>query len=116
MCSSDLPIEVEILISQFLQTRLPLDGIIAASESAALGAMYALQRNGISVPADVRIVCFDNTMYSLLVSPPLSSIERHPQKIARQGSDLLLDLIEGKTAGEMSITIPMELIERESSR
>ena len=110
------PIEVEILISQFLQTRLPLDGIIAASESAALGAMYALQRNGISVPADVRIVCFDNTMYSLLVSPPLSSIERHPQKIARQGSDLLLDLIEGKTAGEMSITIPMELIERESSR
>lgn len=110
------PIEVEILINQFLQTNLPLDGIIAASEPAALGAMYALQRKGLSVPKDVRIVCFDNTMYSLLVSPPLSSLERHPQIIAEKSSDLLLNLIERNPVDEISITIPMELIERESSR
>ena len=110
------PVEVEILISQFLETRLPLDGIIASSEPAALGAVYALQRNGLSVPQDVRIIAFDNTMYSLLISPPLSSLERNPREIAQKSSNLLLDMIEERSVEEMSLTIPMELIERASSR
>lgn len=109
-------IEVEILVYQFLQNHLPLDGIITASEPAALGAMYALARAGLSVPGDVRIVGFDNTLYSLLISPPLSSIERNPQKIANRACELLLRLIAGEKDEMADIVVPVDLVERESSR
>lgn len=109
-------IEVEVLLYQFLQKGLPLDGIIASSEPAALGALYALKRSGLSVPQDVRIVSFDNTLYSLLTTPPLSSIERNPERLAHTGCDILLDLIDGQSPERMETVIPVSLVERESSR
>lgn len=109
-------IEVEILVYRFLQGHLPVDGIITASEPAALGAVYALNRAGLSIPEDVRIVGFDNTLYSLLTTPPLSSIERYPQKIAVKACEHLLRLIDGEVVEEMNVTVPVNLVERESSR
>ena len=109
-------IEVEVLVYQFLKNRLPLDGIITASEPAALGAMYALNSAGLSVPGDVRIVGFDNSLYSLLTTPPLSSVERHPRRMAGSACELLLHLIEGGAPEEMEVTIPVSLVERGSSR
>ena len=108
-------IEVEVLVYQFLKTGLPLDGIITASEPAALGAMYALNSAGMSVPGDVRIVGFDNTLYSLLTTPPLSSMERHPQQMAVEACTLLLRLIAGEEPEEMEVTVPVSLVERGSS-
>lgn len=109
------PIEVEVLVYQFLQTGLPLDGIVTISESAALGAMFALKHAGLSVPEDVRIVGYDNTLYSLMTTPPLSSIERNPQKISHASCDLLLDLIGGRNVWDSTVTVPVQLVERESS-
>ena len=109
-------IEVEVLVYQFLKNHLPIDGIITASEPAALGAMYALNSAGLSVPDDVRIVGFDNSLYSLMTTPSLSSIERHPRKIAGRACDLLLRLIEGGQPEETEVTVPVSLVERGSSR
>lgn len=40
------PIETEVMVYDFVQKGLPLDGIIASSEPAALGTLYALKRAG----------------------------------------------------------------------
>ena len=109
------PIEVEVMVHDFLKTGLPLDGIVTASEPAALGALYALRRAGLSVPEDVKIIGFDNTLYSLLMSPALSSIERNPEQIALKSCELLLQLIDGNTPAETQITVPTTLVERIST-
>ena len=109
-------IEVEVLVHQFLRNNLPVDGIITASEPAALGAMYALTSEGLSVPGDVRVVGFDNTLSSLMTTPPLSSIERYPSKMAEQACQVLLDLMEGREPEKMEVTVPIHLVERESSQ
>lgn len=109
-------IEVEVLVYQFLRNHLPIDGIITASEPAALGAMYALNGAGLSVPNDVRIVGFDNSLYSLMTTPPLSSIERHPRQIAEKACDLLLHFLENGQWDELEVTVPVSLVERKSSR
>ena len=85
------------------------------SEAAAFGALFALRQAGLSVPGDVRLVGYDNTLYSLMTSPPLSSIERNPQKIAHASCELLLDQIHGKPLPHLSVTVPVQLVERESS-
>jgi len=109
-------IEVEVLVYQFLKNHLPIDGIITSSEPAALGAMYALNHAGLSVPEDVRIVGFDNSLYSLMTTPPLSSIERHPNRIADQACELLLQLIHGEQPERAQVLVPVDLVERGSSR
>ena len=43
------------MVYDFVQKGLPLDGIIASSEPAALGTLYALKRAGLRVPQDVKI-------------------------------------------------------------
>lgn len=108
-------IEVEVLVYRFLKSGLPLDGVVTISEAAAFGALFALRQAGLSVPGDVRIVGYDNTLYSLMTTPPLSSIERNPQKIAHASCELLLDQIHGKPLPQLSVTVPVQLVERESS-
>ena len=84
------------MVYDFVQKGLPLDGIIASSEPAALGTLYALKRAGLRVPQDVKIVSFDSTLYSLLTDPPLTSIERNPQSIAQKSCELILQMMRGE--------------------
>ena len=69
---------------------LPLDGIIASSEPAALGTLYALKRAGLRVPQDVKIVSFDSTLYSLLTDPPPA--KQKPEEQGRGKGTPSLDL------------------------
>lgn len=108
--------EAEVMVYDFLKSGLPLDGIVTTSEPAALGAMYALRRAGCSVPDDVKIISFDNTLYSLLMQPTLSSIERNPRQIAQASCELLLQLIRGEDVSDTSIVVPARLVERGSTK
>lgn len=109
-------VEDEILVYDFFKTSsYPVDGIIATSDLAALGALYALKRLHISVPEQVRLVGFDNTLYSRLASPPITTIERYPEKLARKACETLLAMIEERSIDSIVTTIPVSLIERESS-
>ena len=109
------PIETEVMVYDFVQKGLPLDGIIASSEPAALGTLYALKRAGLRVPQDVKIVSFDSTLYSLLTDPPLTSIERNPQSIAQKSCELILQMMRGESPAETEIYIPTNLVERAST-
>lgn len=109
------PIESEVLVYDFLKKNLPLDGIISSSEPAALGALYALKRANLSVPQDVKIVSYDNTLYSLLTTPALTSVERNSTKMAQKACEVLLQMIAGETPAESEIYIPTDLVEREST-
>ena len=109
------PIETEMLVYDFLQKKLPVDGILASSEPAALGALYALKRAGLSVPQDVKIVSYDNTLYSLLTTPPLTSVERNTARMAQKACQVLMQMIDGQTPPQMEICIPTDLVIREST-
>lgn len=109
-------IETELLTYDFLQKGFTVDGVITTSELSALGVLYALRRAGLRVPEDVKLVSFDNTLYSLLTTPPLSSVERSPQQLARKSCGILLELIRGVQPASLAITVPVDLVERGSSR
>jgi LacI family sucrose operon transcriptional repressor len=48
--------------------------LIAATDNIAIGAMSALTQAGVSLPADTKIVAFDNTPSAKIVSPQLSTV------------------------------------------
>jgi DNA-binding LacI/PurR family transcriptional regulator len=90
--------------------KIPFDGVVAASDLIALGAMRALARGGRVVPRDVSVVGYDNMLLSRLSTPTLSTVQ---QDIPKAGRLLVAKLLDwsGDARPEMLST---ELIIRES--
>ncbi|MGT2512949.1 LacI family DNA-binding transcriptional regulator [Sphingomonas panni] len=98
---------------RLLRRNIAFDGIFAASDMIALGAMRALSEAGRSVPGDVAIVGFDDIPAASLAQPPLTTIR---QDYARAG-ELLVDMLirridRRETAPAL---LPPELVVRKSS-
>lgn len=109
-------IEVEVLVYECIKQGHPIDGIVASSEPAGIGALFAVKNAGLSVPEDIKLICFDNSPISVLTSPALSSIERNPDMIAAKSCELLLKLIDGEEPEETDIYVPTSLIDRSSTK
>jgi len=100
----------EAAIDALLIRKIPFDGVVAASDLIALGAVRALSRAGRKVPRDVSVVGYDNMLLSRLSTPTLSTVQ---QDIPKAGRLLVAKLLDwtGDVRPEMLST---ELIIRES--
>jgi len=90
-----------------------LDGIFCASDAMAAGALPVLREAGRGVPADVRVVGFDDNGLAATLDPPLTTVRNPLDRISEEMVRLLIDVIAGRTP--ISITAPTSLVVRESS-
>jgi DNA-binding LacI/PurR family transcriptional regulator len=88
------------------------DGIFAASDLIAIGAMRSLQQAGMHVPRDVSVVGFDDIPAASYVNPGLTTVHQDTVKAGEMLVGNLVKLIEGKTV-ESSL-LPPKLIVRQS--
>lgn len=98
-------------IDRLIQSGLSFDGIVAASDVIALGAMSSLLRSGKRVPEDVSVVGYDGIPYGRFATPALSTIAQDTQKAGRMLISRLLDSAGSASRPER---LPAELIIRES--
>lgn len=87
------------------------DGIVAASDLIALGAIRALHRAGIDVPKDVAVVGYDDVPLARYSRPALTTVA---QDTLRAGRLLVSKLLDASERGATSERVPTELIVRES--
>jgi DNA-binding LacI/PurR family transcriptional regulator len=88
------------------------DGMVAASDLIALGAIRALLHAGLRVPEDVSVIGYDDVPFARYSRPALTTIN---QDTARAGRLLVSKLLDTKTGGDMrSERLSTELIVRES--
>lgn len=100
--------EINVLLEQGVE----FDGVVAASDMVALGAMRALAGSGINVPRDVSVIGYDDVLVAAYTSPALSTIHQDVTKAGRLMVNKLLRLLEGENI--QSSTLPTDLIIRES--
>ncbi|MGD0167437.1 MAG: substrate-binding domain-containing protein [Gaiellaceae bacterium] len=91
------------------------DAVFAATDVMAIGAMAAIEKAGLSVPADIAIVGFDDVPYATLVSPSLSSVRQDAPAQGIAAAEGLLRMIVEPSSSPIELVIPVELIVRESS-
>jgi LacI family transcriptional regulator len=70
------------------------EGIFAASDPKAIGAIYALKKLGYSIPQDVSIISIDDLYFSALIEPPLTTMKQPFYEMGYQASKILIDGIE----------------------
>lgn len=102
----------EAAVDALIRRGLAFDGVVAASDQIALGAVRALLHADVDVPGQVSVIGFDNVPFSRYSRPALSTIAQDTMKAGRLMVSKLLDH-GGATAGR-SERVPTELIVRET--
>lgn len=103
----------EAAVDALMRDGVSFDGIVAASDVIALGAIRALRRAGVSTPGDVSVVGFDNVRFARYATPTLSTVAQDTSLAGRLLVSKLLDAGSGRVRSR-SERLPTDLIVRES--
>ncbi len=102
------------VMSELIRRRPDVDGLFAASDLIAVGAIRAIHASGRRIPEDVAIVGFDDIPGAAELDPPLTTVRQPVAELGAEMTRLLLDRIEGAepTPGRV---LPVELVVRRSA-
>ena len=99
-----------------LKEGIIFDGLFACNDEMAVGALRALTEADILVPEDIKVVGFDNTFVSTLVSPQISTINVPKYRIGSSAARILIRLIQNnEPIDEHSCEMPISTIIRGST-
>ncbi len=100
---------------RLLAERPDIDGIFAASDLMAAGALAALAAAGRRVPRDVAVVGYDDSPVATTTTPPLTSIRQPIEEMGREMARLLITAIDRGESVPRRVVLATQLIRRASS-
>lgn len=100
-------------VSSFLAVNRNISAICAMSDLMASSSLAAVKATGLTVPGDISIIGRNNSLYSELADPPLSTLELKIEEAGRSAADLLLERISDPATCR-KIYISGKIIERQS--
>lgn len=98
-----------------LETGIPADGIFAANDQMAIGAIKALHAGGRKIPDDFAVVGFDNLPMASLVTPGLTTVQFPIYQLGYQAVNMLADTLDGRRPDNPRLKLDYRLIIRSSS-
>lgn len=91
------------------------DAIFFAGDVLAIGAVLECLRRGWPVPEKVAIAAFDNFDLLAHLVPPVTTLKLPRLEIGRRSAEVLLDRIQGRASGPVSVDLRFEIIHRGST-
>ena len=91
-----------------------LTALIVKDDLIALRFIQWLNNQGIRVPEDYAIISFNNSTFSEIMHPFLTTYDINIKELGKESVLRLLDLLKNPKTKAQKITIPFKLIERES--
>lgn len=98
---------------QILQASLPT-AVIAFNDRSALGIMESFRAAGISIPADISVLGYDDSHFASLSFVQLSSISQDAPSLAAAAVDRAVDRVEGEQSPGSVVRTP-HLVLRKST-
>ena len=94
----------------------PPTAVFAHNDVLAMGAISAIYQAGLTVPNDMSIVGYDDTINAAYLNPPLTTIKLPIAEMGHAAGKKILDLIKnGSSFPPGTTTLPVELIIRAST-
>ena len=122
---SDLIVQIEMedpspqmgypYAKQLLARKVPFTALFAYNDLAAIGAIRALQEEGLRVPHDVSVVGFDDIQSAAFNTPSLTTVRQPLGKMGEIAAETLIQQIEGPEEAPLKIAIEPTLVTREST-
>lgn len=102
-------------MTRLLAEHPDLDGVFAANDLMAQGALEVLREHGRRVPEDVAVVGFDDSGPALACRPRLTTVRQPVEDMAAEMGRLLLDRVEQPGLRPKSVVFEPALVRRESA-
>lgn len=88
--------------------------VFAANDLMALGAIYAIEDAGLSVPDDIAVVGYDNREFTWIVRPNITTVIMPVYEMGRIAAEILLQQIVDGTNEHEEVKVKGELIVRDT--
>jgi LacI family transcriptional regulator len=102
-------------MAELLALDEPPTAVFAASDMMALGAIRAAGDAGLSVPADVSVIGFDDIQLADHMNPPLTTVRQDKGGLGVAVGTALQKMIDGDDVPPRTV-LPVELVRRGSTR
>jgi len=106
----------DAMIKELLLNQRP-DGVFAAVEQYALGVYKACRQLNLSIPGEVKVICFSNMKTASYLNPSLTTITQPAFDIGKEAAAMLFKALDKKSfqLKNENIVIGSTLIAREST-
>lgn len=101
-------------MTELLRREPGIDGVFAASDAVAAGALEALRAAGRRVPEDVSIVGFDDSAWALRCHPALTTVHQPAAAVGQRAAEVLLAQLRGETISPAGSFVPTSIVRRDS--
>lgn len=107
--------DVQITVRRLLESPDRPEAIFCWTDLMAFETISVAYEMGLSVPDDIAIVGYDNTMFCDFAQNRLTSVDQSGELLGLQAARLLIERIEGRSESEQFIVTP-RIVSRASSR
>ncbi|WP_217185634.1 LacI family DNA-binding transcriptional regulator [Streptomyces sp. AC495_CC817] len=102
-------------MAELLERHPEIDGVLAASDTTAAGALKALRAAGRRVPEDVAVIGFDDFPLAQRTDPPLTTVRQPLEEMGRAMIRLLLEDMDEPSVAYRHVILRTKLQVRESA-
>jgi DNA-binding LacI/PurR family transcriptional regulator len=88
--------ETEQAVEAILNLEKKADAIVAASDKLSTGCLTALAKRNISIPDEMGMVGFTNSMLTEVFHPPMSSVRQPAFEMGQVAMEMLIEIIESR--------------------
>ena len=117
--NSDYCIEMEGVYSsgnqdltRLLQTPECPTAFVVSDDLLALALERICGQAGLSIPEDISIVAFNNSLYAQLASPQLTAVDINSYALGREAANQILNHTENPNLAATKIIVPHSIVER----
>lgn len=103
-------------ICQLLQSKNRPTAIMVSDDILAVALERSCIETGLSIPEDLSIISFNNSLFARLTSPQLTSIDINSCQLGIEAASQMINHIENPNLLATKIIVPHYLIERDSCR
>ena len=95
-----------------LDRSLKYRAVVAADDNLAIGAVKYAHKKGLSVPDELSIVGYNNSILSTCCEPELTSVDNQVKRLCNDAVDRMLEVLQGKEDVEQDHKVRCEIVRR----
>lgn len=89
---------------------------VVSDDLLALALERVCAQVGLSIPGDISIIAFNNSLYAQLASPQLTAVDINSYSLGREAANQILNHAENPNLTTTKIIVPHSIVERSSCR
>jgi len=90
---------------ELLASAQDFDAVLIPNDRCATGVLKLLNEQGLHVPSQISMICFNGGLMASVVNPPITSIEQNNYELGVQAAEQLDHLIHGRPAHDVKIDV-----------